>query len=77
MKQPPIKLFEIQSFTRDASLIRRFQDQLSLGTDRASYALEDGVMRYINTWSKEEDTILTEEEYEIVNDINEMRFQKL
>lgn len=69
-----IKLFEIEP---THSNIRRFQTQLSVGKDYASFIIEDGVLKSYGYGDKGHGFYPYNKPYEIVKDIKDMAYQQL
>lgn len=70
----PIKLYKV-SESEDGT--EKFQSQLMLGRDAVDFIRKDGVMCCWGRGDRGFDFYSYDEEYEIVDSIEDMRFQKL
>lgn len=73
-----IKLLEIESVKIQGKTTRRFQSQLQVGTDSADFVMrEDNVMMFYDYGEKGYGFYPYNKAYEIVDSIEDMKYQPL
>ena len=72
---PKTKLFQIGEPMEDGTI--RLQNQLSLKSDAASHILKDGILKVWGHGKNGFSFYETNEPYQIVNSIKEMKYQPL